>query len=205
MFRKNKASAKIDNGRLILSMPDAETPALWMLDMSDALTTVIRVEADKQGLYVLKKHGGKGAPETIGVYRNKMHAICTLNTITRTLDKARYNTASQTKNIDYITRTLVIIMFIWFALARIGNVDQFLLNWAFPPSSQTASMPNISPDEMARYDAQITEIISRMSNEQGLVPIIPGTQPKASPPAPKAGQAGYPQSADEFLLNRSRQ
>ena len=64
-------TAKVTDGRLVLNLPDAETPALWVMDLADAQTSVIRIEADKGGLYVLKKHGGKGAAETIAVYRDR--------------------------------------------------------------------------------------------------------------------------------------
>lgn len=86
---RHESSARVADGRLILSLPDAETPVLWIMDLDEAATAVIRLEMDKQGHCILKKYGTKTAAETIAVYRSHRQAEKALVRASKALEKAR--------------------------------------------------------------------------------------------------------------------
>lgn len=207
IFNSKKASARITDNSFILSMPDAETPAVWIMDLSETATNVIRLELDKQGLYVLKKHGGKTAAETIGVYRSRKLALRTLAVITDTLDKAR---KSDNAKASKLQRNLLIILFIWFVLFRLGDIDTLLMNAALSPWIKTDTQTQASAEDMPDYERYLDNIINNMSPEEhvrvfGVTPEERAAQsnqtPKAKAPDPES--VGVPLSADDFLQHRS--
>jgi len=131
MFGHHTASAHIKDGRLILSMPDAETPVVWLMDLNDATTSVLRLESDKQGFFVLRKHGGKTA-ETIAVYRNRKPAVRALDKATKALDSAR-SLRHAGSGSSRLTNIMLGILLVWFILFRLGNLDLYLLQLAIYP------------------------------------------------------------------------
>lgn len=172
-----KPSARVADGRLIISLPDAETPAVWMLDLAEAVTSVLRLENDRQGFYVIKKHGGKGAAETVAVYRDRARALRALEKTSSALERAR---SSMTYNgrpivvrpVSKVVRFFNILLVFWFVLYLLG-LDKYALTLLFMPF--TADQP------VAAAPAAPTAPESNNTAEPG------------SPPA------GVPLSADDFL------
>ena len=169
MFGHYKSSAHVKDGRLVLSMPDAETPVVWVMDLNDATTSVLRLESDKQGFYVIKKHGGKTA-ETIAVYRNRKPAVRALDKSTKALDSAR-SLRGQGGGSSRLTNILLGILFVWFVLFRLGNLDLCLIQLAIYPFIK---------DDIAAMQAQQAAAQEQQS----------ATQPDA---------VGVPLSADDAL------
>jgi hypothetical protein len=132
------ASAKVADGRLVISLPDAETPAVWILDLAEASTCVLRIESDRQGLYVIKKHGAKGAAETVAVYRDRDAAQNALHRATRALEKARNNRGDRPSR---FMRILFWMLTIWFLLyvLNIGRLMVAMVANAFLASPQQTS------------------------------------------------------------------
>jgi len=178
-------SAKVSDGRLVLSLPDAETPALWMMDLNDAATSVLRIETDRQGFYVIKKHGGKGAAETIAVYRDRMAAGRALDKASRALEKARNTRPAMDgrpvviRSGSKIMRFLNILLVIWFVLYVFG-IDRAILQTVFPMQANEADM------------AALQQMLSGMDTP---------AQPQGAAPAADSGS----QSADDFLKQQQQQ
>lgn len=143
-FNQN-ASARVADGRLIMSMPDAETPVVWMMNLTDAMTSVLRLEMDRQGFFVIRRHGGKGAAETIAVYRDRKPAVQALARASRALEKAR-NTGlgAATPSTSRIKRFFTYLLVIWFILYVFG-LDGVILRriLTLPPETKAVSVnPN---------------------------------------------------------------
>jgi hypothetical protein len=51
----NTPHARISENRLVLSLPDAMTPVVWMMDLKDEGTFILRVEQNDAGLFILQK------------------------------------------------------------------------------------------------------------------------------------------------------
>jgi len=172
------ATAKVNDGRLVLSLPDAETPVVWIMELNDAVTSVLRLESDKQGFYVIKKHGGKTA-ETVAVYRNRRPAVRALNAATRALDRAR-SLRNNGGGRSRFTNALIVILFIWFALSRFWSLDQDLIRLAL--------MPFFADDATVESSAIPTDLTQ-----------IPAP---AAPLTSNTDAVGVPLSADDFLKSQ---
>ncbi len=174
-------SAKVADGRLILSMPDAETPVVWIMDLNDAATAVLRLETDKQGLNVLKKYGGKAAAETVAVYRSRKKAERALIKAASALEKARDSRLHVGPNsqpviirpASRIGRFFTLFLYAWFAI----YLSMLMYNYMFS-FAQT-----VSPE--------VPQMVRQLEQQQ-----------EKEKPAPSMD--GVPQSADEFLKKKSQ-
>lgn len=179
-FKTGSSSAKVTDGRLVLTLTDAETPAVWIMDLNDAATSVLRLENDRQGFYVIKKHGGKGAAETVAVYRDRGMAAHALSVASKAMEKARdtrHNTLNGRPVIvrpaSRVARFFTYFLFFWFVMYLMG-LDMYLVRLIFAPF-----------DTVQMASAPMPEV----------------EVPQTTPPT----QAGVPMSADDFLMNQARQ
>jgi hypothetical protein len=168
-----KSSAKVADGRLILTLPDAQTPVIWIMDLNEATTSVLRIESDQQNLHVIKKLNGKSAADTVGVYASREKAEAALQKASKALAKAQNSRLHTGQNNQPViirpasraARIFTAFLYIWFALYLTGNIFYYFAN-------STAPTPQTSINQQA-------------------VP-TPQTQQNTD---------GVPQSADEFLQN----
>lgn len=129
-----KSSARVADGRLILSLPDAETPVIWVMDLDEASTAIIRLEGDKQGNSILKKYGSKGAAETVAVYRDRRYASRALVQASKALEKARGSRVRVGPNAQpviirpasKITTIFTGFLYIWFAFFLLSNLASYI-------------------------------------------------------------------------------
>lgn len=176
---KNCPSAKLSDGRLVLSLPDAETPAVWIMSLADTVTAVLRLETDRQGFFVIKKHGGHGAKagaaETIAVYRDRDAALRAMNCATRAMGNAR-DGRQNSRFKFWFTR----FVYAWFiiSLLMIFRVDAMILRAVMSPPA--GYMPIPSAEALQTPQAQ------------------------QQPQAPQNMDAtGVPLSAEDFLKHQS--
>lgn len=195
-FHSYGASARVADGRLVLSLPDAETPALWMMDLNDAATSVLRLETDRQGLYVIKKHGGKGAAETIAVYRDRHTALDALNKASRALEKARsvrHNMNGRpviVRPASIIGRIFTYLLFFWFIL-YLMSLDQLLIASVFDVFSSPEAPVTATSTSNGMLDPPVPSLEVPGDIMGGID--APAAEPKAPTPS------GVPVSADDFL------
>lgn len=173
---RSRPTAKIADGRFVLNLPDAETPALWIMELADAQASVIRLEADKGGLYVLKKHGA-GKAETIAVYRERNAGIRAMNVATSALARGVRGGVADTGVCGFACgragRIFTYFVMVWFLLWSI-NLTPYIMRLVLSPfiSSAPAGSAAVTPQDGGPDTASV-------------------------PPA------GVPLSADEFLNNQS--
>ncbi|MCB1537550.1 MAG: hypothetical protein H6865_04830 [Rhodospirillales bacterium] len=204
-------TAKVADGRLILSLPDAETPALWMMDLDEARMAVLRLEHDAKGFFVIKKHGtSAGAKtqtaETVAVYRDRDRGLRALATATKALEKARGTTIGAdgrpmvVNAVPRIGKWFVYFVLFWFLLYML-SLDKIALRMILSPfvdfravaaQNQAAqqgaagNMPTtlpgeISPEDMAKLQA--------LMNQTDLSKL-----PLTSPAGPAGSDSGQPQA-----------
>jgi len=67
--------AKITDNRMVLSLPDAMTPVVWMMDLKDEGTFILRIEQNEAGLFILQKISSDGKKiEDIAYYTREKQA-----------------------------------------------------------------------------------------------------------------------------------
>lgn len=72
---KSKPKISVRDQMLVLTLPDAVTPALWQLDLAATRTSVIEV-IEQNGQYVLRfKNAGTGVAQDIAVYATRAGAV----------------------------------------------------------------------------------------------------------------------------------
>ncbi|MBX2834398.1 MAG: hypothetical protein KTR28_05460 [Micavibrio sp.] len=83
MLKKNKnskqssnASARIVDGKLILSLPDAETPVVWQMDLTQSKASALEVRKDDEGkIFTLTLKTPKGDLVEIAPFISKEYAV----------------------------------------------------------------------------------------------------------------------------------
>jgi|GEM_PF-3628886 len=87
------SSAHVSENKLILSLPDAMTPVMWVLDLEESKTILLKVSAADNNMFVLQKINrsgtkeGNGNVEDIAYYNSKGKAVRALNRTTDALNK----------------------------------------------------------------------------------------------------------------------
>ena len=82
----NRPQAKISDNRLVLSLPDAMTPVVWMMDLADEGTFILRVQQNDGGLYILQKLSRDGKKiEDIAYYAREAQAKKAMAIMTNSL------------------------------------------------------------------------------------------------------------------------
>lgn len=184
LFQKNCPSAKVTDNRLVLSLPDAETPVVWMLSLAEAVTSVLRLETDRQGFFVIKKHGGPGTKagtgETVAVYRDREDAIRALNCTSKALNSARSGRSSDSR----LKRWFRYFVYTWFVISVILllKIDVLIFRMFMPTEKIPATAEAPSANSIA-------------------IPQIQSPAQPASPPNLDA--VGVPLSADDYLRHKS--
>lgn len=82
------ASAKVVDGTLVLSLPDAITPVVWQMDLSQVRASAIEVRGADNGQFVLALKTPKGDVNDIAPYQTRAKAVHALMAITRAMENA---------------------------------------------------------------------------------------------------------------------
>jgi len=98
MFNKaNSPSGTIHDNHFILSLPDALTPVVWVIDLNKDNGFVIRIEETDDHLFVLQKISASGKSEDIAYYNKKsnaLQAMCVMKTIGKSPNHQHTSTSS---------------------------------------------------------------------------------------------------------------
>jgi hypothetical protein len=88
----NRPHAKISENRLVFSLPDAMTPVVWVMDLKDEGTFILRVEQNDAGLYILQKISRDGKKiEDIAYYAQEKKAKKSMVILTEAIGKNKVN------------------------------------------------------------------------------------------------------------------
>ena len=69
----NKPKAQLSGNNLVLSLPDAMTPVVWMIDTKTSGSFFARIEEDANGLFILQKIEGTGKEIKIEDYQKLVY------------------------------------------------------------------------------------------------------------------------------------
>lgn len=166
------SSAKVVDGALVLSLPDAVSPVVWRMELEDVKAAALGIEP-KGEHFVLTMKEGKSEIKEIAPFDNKDKAVKALMAASNALENSQGAVRSNDNNVssgkakgNFLGQLmsaivgLVILVVLLFALSRMG------------PEIRT------------------TETIANGG---------PAAQSSSAAPA---GSPGTPQSADDFLRGR---
>lgn len=86
----HKSSAKVVDGKLILSFPGALKPVVWQMDFSHVKASALEVQENKdEGIYTLTLKTPKGENVDIAPFAKKEHAVSGLMAASKALEGAQ--------------------------------------------------------------------------------------------------------------------
>lgn len=169
-----RASARVIDGKLILSFPDAMTPVLWQMDLSDAKASALEVQEDKkEKIFTLMLKTARGEAVKVASFTERSAALGGLMAAANALSSAHGQIRSATAGQDNLPGTPVRQR----GIGRWGSVALFILLLFILINIWGAFAP-------------------RPSNSTKIAPM------SATSGTPSTGEAGVPMSADDFLKNR---
>ncbi len=85
----SESTARVVDGKLILSLPGAQTPVVWQMDLDQAKASALEVRSDdKKGLYTLSLKTPRGAADDIADFTSKDEAVDGLLAASAALENA---------------------------------------------------------------------------------------------------------------------
>lgn len=84
-----KSSAKVVDGTLILSLPDAVTPTVWRLDLGQVKASAIEVRTQNDGLFILTLKTPKGDIHDIAPFDSRAKAVSALMAVSSAMENAQ--------------------------------------------------------------------------------------------------------------------
>lgn len=88
------SSARIVDGTLVLSLPDALTPVVWRMDMGHAKASAIEVRENEDGTFSLVLKTPRGDVNDIAPFASKALAVRALMEVSRAMENAHGNIRS---------------------------------------------------------------------------------------------------------------
>ena len=179
-FASNPATARVVDGKLILSLPHALTPVVWQMDLTQARSSALEVRENKtQGSFVLVLKTPRGDDTEIAPFAARTDAIEALMAVSRALEKAQGQIRP---------------------FASVGSSES--------GATMTGNLKTHSPRSMGKWIAMTLGIIlllvllniwgAFLPRQTGVRPLEPAQLDQVQPPA----DTGVPMSADEFLKTR---
>ncbi len=87
--RNETGSVKVVDGKLIMSFPDAITPVLWQMDLSEAKASALEVHEDEENKsHTLTLKTPRGEAVGIASFEERSHAVDGLMAASRALESA---------------------------------------------------------------------------------------------------------------------
>jgi hypothetical protein len=85
----SNASARVVDGKLILSLPDAQTPVVWQMDITQTKSSALEARHDEEkGIYILTLKTPRGATVEIAPFDNRDFAVEGLMAASHALENA---------------------------------------------------------------------------------------------------------------------
>lgn len=147
MFKNNKPSASVIDNRLILSLPNAATPVVWMMDLSDEGTFILRIDQNDNGFFVVQKISKDGKKiEDIAFYSNKGDAQKAMTLITNATSRSSHNGGVFNSLKKFFVRLVFLIALVFVCLVAYFNRDiLFGIDMAPQMAAQsTQQSPNVT-------------------------------------------------------------
>ncbi len=88
MTKQNKSTAKVVDGKLILSLLGAHKPILWQMDLGDAKASALEV-SEKNKSHILVLRTAKGENLDIAVFETQGSAVQALKAASKAMESAQ--------------------------------------------------------------------------------------------------------------------
>ncbi|MCB9987762.1 MAG: hypothetical protein H6868_00345 [Rhodospirillales bacterium] len=83
-----KSNAKVVDGVLILSLPDAISPLVWRLDLDKATNAALEIQESEDGTFLLCQKPEKGTAKTIAPFATRKKAVRALMVASHAMENA---------------------------------------------------------------------------------------------------------------------
>lgn len=93
------SSAKVTNDTLIFSLPDAQSPIVWRMELSDIKAAAFEIQNKDDGNHMLVMKTSKKDPQEIATFNNNAKALKALMSVSQAMEQA-YNAKSTIANDD---------------------------------------------------------------------------------------------------------
>lgn len=98
MAEKYTSSAKVIDGILILSLPDAISPIVWQMELGQSKSSALEIRNSDEGKFILTLKTPRQDVLDIATYANKDVAIKALLVISQALEKAQGQLKARNQN-----------------------------------------------------------------------------------------------------------
>lgn len=178
MLGRQCPQAQISENKIILSLPDAMTPVVWVMDMSDTNQFVMKIDQNENGLFILQKISNDGKKiEDIAYYSDRKKAIRGMTIVTKTMNGAP-KSCSKFKCLMCCAYKAIVLA------ASIGIL-------LFIASLYSVSLNNLLLGGGSSAQPQQAQV----QQQQQIIP----QQPSAPVIETNPNAVGVPMSADDFL------
>lgn len=187
------SSAKVVDGALIISLPDAVSPVVWRMDLGSVKSSALEVRDQKDGLFMLTLKTPDNDTQDIAPFAEKAVAVRALMAVSSALEHGQN---------AYGARSSASLM---------ANEIQTL-----PP--QGPQVVYRSDGGVAKWVSAIAAVLvlvillsvmihqaPKSSSFNNVASATAAALPQSVAMEPSANQAGVPVSADDFLRENSKQ
>jgi hypothetical protein len=177
-MKLNKApasSARVVDGILILSLPDAIHPVVWQMELGQSKASALEVRDTGEDLFTLVLKTPRQDVIEVAQFREKSHALHVLFELSKAMEKAKGQIRSPIA----------------------ANENNHHLPAVIPGSSVAQASAGLLKFFL-RSIAVIVAFVIVVFGGLYLVSLL-GSQQPISAATPQAATSGVPQSADEFL------
>lgn len=102
MNEKLVPSAKIIDGILVLTLPDAVRPVVWQMELGQTKTSAIEVREQNDGTFILMLKTGRQDVQEIAPYATRELAVRALLTLSRAMEGGRLRSANNNLNPNHL-------------------------------------------------------------------------------------------------------
>lgn len=178
------ASARVVDGKLILSYPDAITPIVWQMDLSTARASALEVRENEKGNFILILKTMKGENADIAPFETKEAAVNALMAASHALENAHGQIRSGREVVTSASPTASIVT----ATQKSGRRSKWTAG--FLAFLLILFLIGVWGSIAPRAPMSVNNAAG------GLV--------SSSPTGTSNNEAGVPLSADEFLMQQQR-
>lgn len=93
-------SARIVDGILILTLPDAVRPVVWQMELGQTKTSAVEVREQNDGTFVLMLKTGRQDVQEIAPYATREQAVRALLTLSRAMESGQGRLRSTNNNLN---------------------------------------------------------------------------------------------------------
>ena len=167
-------SASVETGKFVISLPDAMTPVVWMMDISSISDFLFKVDETSDGLYVLQKivaNGNKAEIEDIAYYSKRVNAIRALNAAHKGMSQGKDCCAKGSGIGSFLgtfikwfvlvclALSFITVMVTFVMSAMSGNSEEIILQEQeaaikSPPASGNLGVPQSADDFLMRQKTE---------------------------------------------------